>query len=465
MSSSRDQQLNLKNLRNERPEPPVEEIVTVIDKNASTSTPIQEGPFSSELEGYQSLPLTTPKEQVKVNAKEWENASTGKGTPLSEKSNQSALDQSLADALVQMNQQLVGVMKQNAETTTVMKAMLQRQGISKPNPLKFAGDSAEFPVFKQRMQDWLDEKGFTEKEKVTYLLSFVDGDAKEAIKHCEIEGDGYSEAMTILKGQYRHPAKVVSACIKQITEGPRIESGDRDSLINLRNHLRTCPKVLSHNESYCHEINASANIVRVIDRLPYYMQMDWAKKVPKVRDETGTGPDLSHVFDLVNRQVRIMNDPQFGHLATRSKASVSAPKQGRQAALPNNSNPLRQLSTVATSVEDTKDQLAAPCPCCTEKHLLKHCKVFGRKSVEERWEIVKERKLCHIYMSNGGSYESGMPFTGEMFMPNDLLCSHICVYSATRHNIHMYPYFLFAAIHHLNRPRLSLSDLVAQSAE
>ena len=28
-----------------------------------------------------------------------------------------------------------------------------------------------------------------------------------------------------------------------------------------------------------------------------------------------------------------------------------------------------------------------------------------------------------------------------------------------------YPYFLFAAIHHLNRPRLSLSDLVAQSAE
>ena len=32
-----------------------------------------------------------------------------------------------------------------------------------------------------------------------------------------------------------------------------------------------------------------------------------------------------------------------------------------------------------------------------------------------------------------------------------------------RHNIHMYPYFLFATIHHLNRPWLSLSDLVAQS--
>ena len=30
-----------------------------------------------------------------------------------------------------------------------------------------------------------------------------------------------------------------------------------------------------------------------------------------------------------------------------------------------------------------------------------------------------------------------------------ILCSTICVPSATRHNIHMYPYFLFAAVHHL----------------
>ena len=46
-----------------------------------------------------------------------------------------------------------------------------------------------------------------------------------------------------------------------------------------------------------------------------------------------------------------------------------------------------------------------------------------------------------------------------------ILFSTICAHSATRHNIHMYPYFLFAAIHHLNRPRLSRPDLVAQSAE
>ena len=57
------------------------------------------------------------------------------------------------------------------------------------------------------------------------------------------------------------------------------------------------------------------------------------------------------------------------------------------------------------------------------------------------------------------------PTTSGLDLPLPCRLSTICAHSATRHNIHMYPYFLFAAIHHLNRPRLSLSDLVAQSAE
>ena len=49
-------------------------------------------------------------------------------------------------------------------------------------------------------------------------------------------------------------------------------------------------------------------------------------------------------------------------------------------------------------------------------------------------------------MNTNGGTESTLIYTSEL-----ILCS--------------YPYFLFAAIHHLNRPRLSLSDLVAESAE
>ena len=63
-------------------------------------------------------------------------------------------------------------------------------------------------------------------------------------------------------------------------------------------------------------------------------------------------------------------------------------------------------------------------------------------------------------------FDLGGNRTHDLRLDSELiLCSTICVHSATRHKIHMYPYFLVAAIHHLNRPRLSLSDLEAQSAE
>ena len=41
-------------------------------------------------------------------------------------------------------------------------------------------------------------------------------------------------------------------------------------------------------------------------------------------------------------------------------------------------------------------------------------------------------------------FSSTIIYTSEL-----ILCSTICVPSATRRNIHIYPYFLFAVIHHL----------------
>ena len=307
------------------------------------------------------------------------------------------LDQTLAATLVQLNQQLMSAMKQNSESTIVMKSIMQRQGIPKPDPPKFSGDPAEFPVFKLRMQDWLEEKGLTEKEKISHLLSFVDGDPKDGIAYCEIEENGYAEAMSILESQYGHPAKVVRASIKRITDGPRIERGNKTALTKLRNNLQTVIKALRHNQKYLYEMNACNNIERVIDRLPLHMQIEWAKGVPRIRDETDTGPDLTHIFSLVDKQVKIMNDPQFGHIMSH-QASSSSMKPGKMSTATKSITSYRKpLATMATDVKKERK----PCFCCKSHHDLKDCEVFSKKSTEERWALVKEQKLCHVCLASG----------------------------------------------------------------
>ena len=57
---------------------------------------------------------------------------------------------------------------------------------------------------------------------------------------------------------------------------------------------------------------------------------------------------------------------------------------------------------------------------------------------------VAQRKSGTILDGEFMGLSSTLIYTSEL-----ILCSTICVPSATRHNIHLYPYFLFAAIHHL----------------
>ena len=58
----------------------------------------------------------------------------------------------------------------------------------------------------------------------------------------------------------------------------------------------------------------------------------------------------------------------------------------------------------------------------------------------------------------GGNRTHDLRIRSIVTLPTELALT-----STTRQHIHMYPYFLSAAIHHLSRPRLSLSHLVAQT--
>ena len=100
----------------------------------------------------------------------------------------------------------------------------------------------------------------------------------------------------------------------------------------------------------------------------------------------------------------------------------------------------------------------SPQPNCiiSTQHIAALLRAFGDRRVSTC--LVLWARIWQVFSNS--NLHSTLIYTSEL-----ILCSTICVHSAFWHNIHMYPYFLFAAILHLNRPLLSLSDLVAQSAE
>ena len=95
----------------------------------------------------------------------------------------------------------------------------------------------------------------------------MESETRDAIVRWELKSNRFTEAIKILKSQYRHPSSVVKASLKRVTVRPRMEKGDTSTFIMLRNNLRACLEVLKENENDEYEINVSANVERVIDRL------------------------------------------------------------------------------------------------------------------------------------------------------------------------------------------------------
>ena len=106
-----------------------------------------------------------------------------------------------------------------------------RQGFALPKPelSSFNGNPLEFWSFMRSFQNSIEKNTSDEGEKLTFLLQYCTGAAKDAIKSCVTmdPASGYQTARKLLKDRFGHPFKIATAQVNQITRGPPVKSNDQ----------------------------------------------------------------------------------------------------------------------------------------------------------------------------------------------------------------------------------------------
>ncbi|KAL9963159.1 hypothetical protein ACROYT_G032334 [Oculina patagonica] len=96
---------------------------------------------------------------------------------------------------------------------------------------KFVGAPDEFPLFQQRFQHCvMSRKDIDDEKKMTRLLQFLGGEAKEAVCGLETATGGIHQALKILQERYGRPCMIINSVVNNLTKGPPIASGDRAAL-------------------------------------------------------------------------------------------------------------------------------------------------------------------------------------------------------------------------------------------
>ena len=84
--------------------------------------------------------------------------------------------------------------------------------------------------------------------RLTRLIKYTHGDAKELIKSCMYDTEySYEKAKRLLKSRYGDPHRVLSVYCKELKEWKFIKSGDSVSLRKFYTFLMKCNSVVNGN--------------------------------------------------------------------------------------------------------------------------------------------------------------------------------------------------------------------------
>ena len=173
-------------------------------------------------------------------------------------------------------------------------------------PVKFSGNPAEFPFFRRRIRDNLEDGLSSDAQRIEFLPKFVSGEAYEVVERSA--GCSYDDNVAILEERYGQPAAVAAACIEMLTTGPKLGNRDFKGLHNFAEQLQCVSKRLEGD--YECEASTISNMKMIVARLPDYLINKWADASYAIR-EKGLTPKLKDLAQFVKRQAAIKNDPDL----------------------------------------------------------------------------------------------------------------------------------------------------------
>ncbi|XP_078380333.1 uncharacterized protein LOC144663310 [Oculina patagonica] len=272
-----------------------------------------------------------------------------------------------------------------------------RQGFALPKPdlSTFDGNPMEYWSFIRSFENTIERNATSESEKLMYLLQYTTGEAKKTIDCCVVmdPSRGYQSARKLLKERFGHPYTIAAKFVSEITEGPPIKASDRSGLLAFADQLKNCEHTLE-SIGYIDEVNSADNLRRIVQRLPFHLRTKFVEVADGIQ-QSGKRPNIKDISSFVAVKARAANNPVFGGVmdvtpdSKRGTLKQRPPSSKTSEPSPNRITTLNTQGTVNSRVK------TRVCPACSGNHILMKCQNFGRKTFDERVQIMRRAHLCH----------------------------------------------------------------------
>ncbi|XP_033127591.1 uncharacterized protein LOC117125239 [Anneissia japonica] len=288
---------------------------------------------------------------------------------------------------------------QDRQSNALLKTVQQQQSsvtaLTLPNPSMkvYSGNPVDYCEFVTAFRHLVENKTTNQSARLHYLIQYTSGTVQELMRSCLSMSDerGYLEARRLLQERYGQPHKVAAAHLQRLLDWPIIKPEDGPALQRFSTQLTSCTNTLEEI-GYLGKLDNPENLRKIIERLPYRLRVKWREIVDTIIEREKRDVTIKDITKLVTDKARLATHPVFGKLSDpipKSTTNVSRPKQPSH----------KQSHSYAIQGQSDNEKLK--CVLRGEEHWLSRCEAFKRMTLNERWKIVKEKKICNNCLTIG----------------------------------------------------------------
>jgi hypothetical protein len=292
---------------------------------------------------------------------------------------------------------VAGPARSDSGVVALQQQLVDAMSLPKTIIMKFDGDPLKYWQFKRSFESCVGRTAVDDAVKLNRLFDSCTGKAAKVIAPCAFmnPSDGYQKAQHLLEDRFGNQFQISEAWIKTTTEGPQLKPNDAGVLQDFVDDLRSCVETLKAM-NMLEEMDSRLRMVKIVGRLPGYLQGRWRKVAVEVLQATGRYPTIDKLVQFLEKVAREYNDPVFGYNGVTEKTShTKGDRVNRAPQRSRGSNFSLQVSDQAKGDDKyRKNTEMKRCYLCSGNHSLSNCKKFMGMSAEEKLQAVKDNRLC-----------------------------------------------------------------------
>ena len=235
--------------------------------------------------------------------------------------------------------------------------------------LEVDGNLLEYQYFVSMFNQVVEKKVSDQTGRLTRLLKFTGGEAKELIKYCIHfpPETVYETAVRLLNNRYGNPHHLLASYRKEIKAFPSVKPCDASGFRKFYSFVLKC-EAFSKSTAW-NALETPETLCILVSKLPRSLRDRWNRKVQVVRRSFGREPCLSDFASSVHDETTAVNDPIFSKDAVLEYVQTPKKKHDKN----------KKYGSFAT-----KEGEVVKCSLYEGNHDLDDCNSFLQFDLQER---------------------------------------------------------------------------------